>query len=97
MYGEGAVTDQTCQKWFVKFRAGDFSLDEAPRSARPVGVDSDQIKTLRTIDVIPWRRYLTQSNSQINKVISENEKCVFYGKSHTDSLANPIYILVKAL
>ena len=27
--GEGAVTDQTCQKWFVKFRAGDFSLDDA--------------------------------------------------------------------
>ena len=35
-----------CQKWFVKFRAGDFSLDDAPRSDRPVEVDSDQIKTL---------------------------------------------------
>ena len=23
------VSDQTCQKWFVKFRAGDFSLDDA--------------------------------------------------------------------
>ena len=22
-YGEGAVTDQMCQKWFAKFRAGD--------------------------------------------------------------------------
>ena len=31
VYGEGAVTDQTCQKWFAKFRAGDFSLDDAPR------------------------------------------------------------------
>ena len=46
MYGEGAVTDQTCQKWFVKFRAGDFSLDDAPWSGRPVEVDSDQIETL---------------------------------------------------
>ena len=27
VYGEGAVTDQICQKWFVKFCAGDFSLD----------------------------------------------------------------------
>ena len=26
MYAEGAVTDRTCQKWFVKLRAGDFSL-----------------------------------------------------------------------
>ena len=26
---ESALTDQTCQKWFVKFRARDFSLDDA--------------------------------------------------------------------
>ena len=46
MYGEGAVTDQTCQKWVSKFRAGDFSLDDVPWSGRPVEVDSDQIETL---------------------------------------------------
>ena len=46
VYGEGAVTDRTCQKWFAKFHAGDFSLDDAPRSGRPVEVDSDQIETI---------------------------------------------------
>ena len=46
VYGEGAVTDQTCQKWFVKFCARDFLLGDAPRLGRPVEVDSDQIKTL---------------------------------------------------
>ena len=30
VYGENAVADQTCQKWFVKFCAGDFSLADAP-------------------------------------------------------------------
>ena len=35
-----------CQKLFAKFRAGDFSLDDAPRSGRPVEVDSDQIETV---------------------------------------------------
>ena len=53
-YGEGAVTDQTWQKWFATFRAGDFLLDDGPRSDRPVEVDSDQIETL--IEVIPLRR-----------------------------------------
>ena len=24
VYGEGAMTDRTRQKWFAKFRAGDF-------------------------------------------------------------------------
>ena len=46
MYGEGAVIDQTYQKWFTKFHAGDFSLDNAPRPDRSVEVDSDQIETL---------------------------------------------------
>ena len=46
MYGEGTVTDQTCQKWFAKFRAGDFLLANAPQLGRSVEVDSNQIKTL---------------------------------------------------
>ena len=45
VYGEGTVTDPTCPKWFMKFCAGDFSLDDAPLSGRPVEVDSDQIQT----------------------------------------------------
>ena len=36
VYGEGAVTDPMCQKWFAKFCAGDFSLDDAPQLGRPV-------------------------------------------------------------
>ena len=46
MYGEGAVTDQTCQKWFSKFHTGNFFLDNAPWSDRPVEVDRDEVKTL---------------------------------------------------
>ena len=46
VYGEGTVTDQTSQKWFAKFCAGDFSPDNAPRLGRPVEVGSDQTETL---------------------------------------------------
>ena len=45
VYGEGAVTNQSCQKQPAKFLVGDFSLDYAP-VGRPVEVDSDQIKTI---------------------------------------------------
>ena len=30
VYREGAVTDLMCQKWFAKFHAGDFSLEDTP-------------------------------------------------------------------
>ena len=46
MYGKGAVTDQTYSKWFARFHAGDFSLDDASRSGRPVEVESEHIETL---------------------------------------------------
>ena len=41
VYGEGAVTDRICQKWFAKFHAGDFLLEDAPQSDRPVEVDGN--------------------------------------------------------
>ena len=31
---EGAMTDWMCQKWFMKFYAGGFWLDNAPWSVR---------------------------------------------------------------
>jgi len=46
VYGEGVVTAWVCQKWLVKFCAGNFLLDNAPQSDRPVEVDSNQIETL---------------------------------------------------
>ena len=46
VYGEGAVTDIGCQKWFAKFCVIDFSLDDAPQSGRSVEIDIDQIETL---------------------------------------------------
>ena len=61
MYGEGAVTDQTCQKWFAKFRAGDFSLDDTLWLGRPVQVDSNQIETLIEND----QRYTTREIADI--------------------------------
>ncbi|XP_032467124.1 nucleotide triphosphate diphosphatase NUDT15 isoform X1 [Phocoena sinus] len=64
VYGEDAVTERTCQKWFAKFRAGDFSLDDAPRSGRPVEVDSDQIETL----IESNRRYTTREIADILKI-----------------------------
>ena len=50
VYREGVVTDQTCQTWFAKFHEGNFLLDNAPWSGRPVEVDHDQIEALTEND-----------------------------------------------
>ena len=72
VYGEGAVTDQTYQEWFVEFRAGEPSLDGAPRSG--------QLKLIgfKATSIFHHAGDSRHSqNIQVNK-IGENENCVFY-------------------
>ena len=64
VYGEGAVTDRMCQKWFAKFHVGDFSLGNAPQSGTPVEVDSDQIETL----IENNQRYTTRETANMLKI-----------------------------
>ena len=67
VYGGGAVTDWMCHKWFVKFPAGDFSLDDAPQLGRPVEVDSNQIETL----IENNQRHTTQEVADILKTSNQ--------------------------
>ena len=93
VYGEGTVTDQTCQKWFAKFCAGDFSLDNAPWPGGPVEDDNHQIETL----IENNQHYTTQELADIHK-ISKSIKLLVKMKivsfilweKHTNFSANPI-------
>ena len=44
--GEGAVADRTCPDWFKRFREGDTSLENRPRSRHPLKFDIERIKVL---------------------------------------------------
>ncbi|GFU79176.1 histone-lysine N-methyltransferase SETMAR [Trichonephila clavipes] len=46
VYGEGVLIVSQCQNWFAKFRSGNFDVEDAPRSGRPVEADKDAIKAL---------------------------------------------------
>lgn len=35
-----------CQRWFAKFRSGDFGVNYEPRSGRPGEADDDEIKAV---------------------------------------------------
>ncbi|XP_035223177.1 histone-lysine N-methyltransferase SETMAR-like [Stegodyphus dumicola] len=43
VYGEDAVDESTCRRWFRKFREGDRSFQDLARSARPSHVREDDI------------------------------------------------------
>ena len=73
-----------CQKWLAKFCAGDFLLDDAPWSARPVKVNSDQNEIL-----IEYNQHYTTWEIADRLKISDSMKLLvkmknvslFYGKN----------------
>jgi len=52
VYGEGAVAERTVRKWFARFKAGDFNLEDQEGPGKPSITGEDQIKTLRITHAI---------------------------------------------
>ncbi|CAF5136243.1 unnamed protein product, partial [Rotaria sp. Silwood1] len=44
--GEDAVADRTRRDWFNRFREGDMSLEDRPRSGCPLESDIERLKVL---------------------------------------------------
>ena len=92
MYGEGAVIERKCQKWCMKFHAGDFLPDDALWSGRPVEVERDQIKTLTENNQCStmWEIVYVLKISKSIKLLMKIKNMSFKEKSHTDFLTNVI-------
>ena len=41
-----AISDPACRFWFRRFRAGDYNLEDHPRTGRPLEVDLGRVRTL---------------------------------------------------
>ncbi|CAK9805828.1 Histone-lysine N-methyltransferase SETMAR [Anthophora plagiata] len=46
VHGEHTISVRTAQKWFKKFKVGQSSIYDEPRSGRPVNFDNDVLKNL---------------------------------------------------
>ncbi|XP_076303041.1 histone-lysine N-methyltransferase SETMAR-like [Lasioglossum baleicum] len=44
-YGKDAVAQRTMRKWFARFKAGNFDLEDRERPGRPSTTDEDMIRT----------------------------------------------------
>ncbi|XP_076765043.1 histone-lysine N-methyltransferase SETMAR-like [Xylocopa sonorina] len=57
VYGEDAVAERTMRKWFPRFKAGNFDLEDQERPGRPSTTDEDMIKTEienNPCSTLPW-------------------------------------------
>ena len=46
VYGDDALDDSTCRRWFTRFSSGDRDLNEKERTGRPVEADDDLLEEL---------------------------------------------------
>ena len=44
VYGEHALAERTCQKWFARFKSGDFGLEDEERSGQPKKFEDENWK-----------------------------------------------------
>ena len=49
-FGNDSVNERTVRCWFAKFRSGDFSLEDEPRSDRPTVIQDEELRTLVETD-----------------------------------------------
>jgi transposase len=76
--GEGVLSVHTTRKWFKKFNDGDTSLEDEPRSGRPVTVDSGAL--LERVEANPatsTRRLLAETGASKSTV---HRKLIELGK-----------------
>jgi [histone H3]-lysine36 N-dimethyltransferase SETMAR len=48
--GQDVISSRACEKWFKRFRSGDLSLEDHPRSGRPSQLDSSALRELVEAD-----------------------------------------------
>ena len=70
MYGYNAVILRVYFEKFSQFRSGNFSIEDAPRSGRPIVIENDQLK-----QIVDQNHHLT--TKEIAEIVNVSKGTVF--------------------
>ena len=70
VYGEGVIGESTARKWFVKFKNGNFDINNTLHSGRPSEFDKDHLKAL-------LKEESHQTSRKLTKKMNCNQKTIF--------------------
>ena len=45
IYGPNSLSNRKCQRWFQRFRSGNYCLKDEARSGRPPGIQEEELVT----------------------------------------------------
>ena len=61
LYGEHALAEQTCQKWFVRFKSGDFGLEDEESPGHLKKFEDEELEALLDEDCCQTQEELAES------------------------------------
>ena len=54
VYGEHALAERTCQKWFARFKSGDFGLEDEEHPGQPKKFEDEEMEVLLDEVLLGW-------------------------------------------
>ena len=60
VYGEDALDERTCQKWFARLKNGDFGLEDEDRPGQREKFEDEELEALRDRDYCQTKEELAK-------------------------------------
>ena len=78
VYGEHALAERTCQKWFARFKSGDFGLEDEERPGQPKKFEDEELEALLDEDFCQTQKELVELLGVIQAAFSKRSKAAGY-------------------
>ena len=78
VYGEHVLAEWTCQKWFARFKSGDFSLGDEERPGQPKKFEDEELVSLLDEDCCQAQEEIAESLGVTQAAISKRLKAAEY-------------------
>ena len=80
VYGEHALAERTCQKWFARYKGGDFGLEDEERPGQPKKFEDEELEALLDEDCCRTQEELAESLGITQAAISKRLKAAGYNQ-----------------
>ena len=78
VYSEHALAERTCQKWFARYKSGDFGLEDEERLGQPKKFEDEELDALLDEDYCQTQEELAESLGVTQAAISKRLKAAGY-------------------
>ena len=76
VYGDHALSERTCQKWFARFKSGKFDLEDEERSGQPKKFKDEELEALLDKDPSQTQEQLAKTLGVSQQAISDRLKAM---------------------